>query len=170
MKYLKYILLLILALSYSCERDDICAEATPTTPNASVEFYDVGNPETLKTVPGFYIIGLDRDIPVPGATGTPASAISLPLRTDQESTTFDFYKDIELDDENMIIGGNKDVVTFSYTTEEIYVSRACGFKTIFTNINISVENDLDNWIQTVLFVAENQTIQDESQVHIHIRH
>ena len=166
----KIVLISILSLLLNCERDDICAEATPTTPNALVEFYDVGNPETLKSVTGLYIIGDGVDTPIPDANNVASSSIRIPLRTDQESNTFFFYSDIEFDDDGNIIAGNMDTVVFSYETVEQYVSRACGFKTIFTGFSIDVVDDGDNWIQTTLFVADNQTIENENQAHIHFRH
>jgi len=165
-----YIFLIgFLFLAYSCERDDICAEATPTTPNIGIEFYDNSNPENLKNVPDLLIIGEGQTEPVPGAAINSISSISLPLRTDAEETVFFMYESALINDDGTI-DGNIDKVTFNYTTEEVYVSRACGFKTIFTNLSVTVEVDIDNWIQNISIEAENQTIQDESQAHIFIRH
>lgn len=173
----------LIILLHSCERDDICAESTPTTPNALIEFYDVSNPETLKSVPGLFIVGegmLDSET-VEGANGSSESAVSLPLRTDAGETVFRFYKNGELTDPNDtptdstddVIAGddvNMDIVTISYTTEEVYVSRACGFKTIFTNVSVSVTDDADNWVLTPQIVVENNTIDNENQAHISFRH
>ena len=50
MKKLKFIILFLLVVLISCERDDICAETTPTTPRLLVEFYDVNEQEDLKPV------------------------------------------------------------------------------------------------------------------------
>jgi len=166
-----------LVLLTNCERDDICAEATPTTPNIGIEFYDNSNPENLKNVPDLLIIGEGQTEPVAGAAINSISSISLPLRTDAEETVFFMYESTFINDANTpddttddFVDGNIDKVTFNYTTEEVYVSRACGFKTIFTNLTVTVEVDTDNWIQNISIEAENQTIQDESQAHIFIRH
>ena len=52
MKKIVFITLsLLLAVSFwNCEKDDICAEGTPTTPRVIIEFYDAANPTVLKNV------------------------------------------------------------------------------------------------------------------------
>ena len=49
----KYIIGCILSLIgiitlQNCERDDICAEGTTTTPRLLIEFYDASNPDDFK--------------------------------------------------------------------------------------------------------------------------
>ena len=53
------IFVLSLLVIYSCERDDICAEATPTTPQLILRFYDVAEQETTKSVNSLFAFGLD---------------------------------------------------------------------------------------------------------------
>lgn len=51
MKYFKVLIipiLLIAMLSISCERDDICPDATPTTPRLIIDLLDALNPGTKK--------------------------------------------------------------------------------------------------------------------------
>ncbi|NNF35371.1 MAG: hypothetical protein HKN68_14770, partial [Saprospiraceae bacterium] len=74
------------------------------------------------------------------------------------------------DESDDIIGGNPDTITITYDPDEIYVSRACGFKTIFRNFSITLIDDGDNWIQTFANVSENLTIENEEQAHINITH
>ena len=50
-KYSILILVSLFAFSFwNCEKDDICAETTPTTPRVVIEFYDAANPTVLKSV------------------------------------------------------------------------------------------------------------------------
>ncbi len=161
----------------ACERDDICAESTPTTPNAIITFYDVANNETLKSVTGLRIIGDGQEDALPTVNVVTTDSIAIPLRTNMNSTIYTFHKNYTIDDNGTpddptddVIGGNPDIVTITYAPEEIYVSRACGFKTIFRNFTIEVEDDGDNWIQTILRVVDNITIENENQAHINIRH
>jgi len=50
-KLFKITLLLIFTSSFSsCEKNDICAEETPTTPRLIIEFYDSINTSVLKNV------------------------------------------------------------------------------------------------------------------------
>lgn len=159
----------LLFLVTSCERDDICAESTATTPNAIIEFYDIANQETLKAVTSLYAIGEGQSDPLSDVNGVSTSSIAIPLRTDANSTTYTFYKDYDVDDMG-VISGNPDIITITYEPDEIYVSRACGFKTIFRNFTITVEDDGDNWILSLENLTENLTIEDENQAHIAITH
>ena len=55
-------LLLLLGLTFSlssCEKDDICAESTPTTPKVVIEFYDAANPTTAKNVSNLVVTSPD---------------------------------------------------------------------------------------------------------------
>ena len=68
MKKIK-ILLLVFALGFiSCERDDICAESTATTPQLIIEFYDASNPDDLKSVPRLTVYGEGLPNPNPPET------------------------------------------------------------------------------------------------------
>lgn len=173
---LSLITICFIALS-SCERDDICSATTPTTPNAIITFYDVSNISTLKSVTGLRIIGEGQVDALSTVNVVTTDSIAIPLRTTMNSTKYTFHKDYTYDDNGTpedtsddVIGGNPDIVTFNYALDEIYVSRSCGYKTIFRNFTIEVEDDGDNWIQTLLNVTDNITIENESQAHINIRH
>ena len=64
---------------------------------------------------------------------------------------------------------NIDVLQFSYTTSDIFVSRACGFKRIFnltnTNTNLII-SDKDNWMTSSVITQPN--IETENETHIKI--
>jgi hypothetical protein len=64
---------------------------------------------------------------------------------------------------------NIDILTFNYQRVDEYVSRACGYKTLFTlnSTNpITVTPDSDNWIQSV--VVSQPNIENENETHIKI--
>ena len=65
---------------------------------------------------------------------------------------------------------SEDIITITYTTKQVYVSRACGFKTVFKNVALTVENDGDNWIQFIQSVNDNQTIENENAPNYNIYH
>jgi len=176
-KYALSFFTICLICLFSCERDDICSAVTPTTPNAIITFYDVSNIETLKSVTGLRIIGDGQEEALPTVNIVTTDSIAIPLRTNMNSSIYTFHKDYTLDDNGTpddssddVIGGNPDTVTITYAPDEIYVTRACGYKTIFRNFSIEVEDDGDNWIQTILNVTDNITIENENQAHINIRH
>ncbi|MEH6537505.1 MAG: DUF6452 family protein [Psychroserpens sp.] len=169
-------LALITIIALSCERDDICAEDTATTPHLIIRFYDINNQDELKQVRQLEIIGLDDDdmpfstTPILNRTNT--DSIALPLRFADEGvetkTRFQLVKDADfadnMDDSN---DSNIDIIEVKYTPEFIYVSRACGYKSIFnlgTTGGLTQEIDADNWIISTEILNEN--IENENAAHI----
>lgn len=150
----------------SCEKDDICAEDTITTPRLVIEFYDATDTATLKNVTNLGIIA-------PGFTNGYAfnsvSQITIPLRTDQDITTLQFIENGS-DDDNT--NDNIDEITFNYTRQDIYISRACGYKTNFTlddTNGVVVTTDSDNWISTTVSPSIQQpNINNEDEIHVKI--
>ena len=101
----------------------------------------------------------------------------LPLKTTETSTQFKLHQEYAYDNNGTpddtsddIISGNEDIITIAYATEEIYVSRACGFKTAFKNVTVNVEDDGDKWIQIIQSVNDNQSVEDETAAHFKIFH
>ena len=166
MKKIIALLLLITALN-SCERDDICAESTPTTPHLVIRFYDIDDQDENLNVVNLQIQGVDNDEVYQSATST--DSIAIPLKTDDVNTRFSLYKNYEEDDDGNIIGGNEDFLTITYNPTEVYVSRACGYKTIFENVEIEIETDDDNWMELRLY-DNPLTIDNETEAHVQIFH
>lgn len=156
---------------WSCEKDDICPEGTPTTPSIVVEFYNKDNRSQLRNVFNLRVQAENMEGPLPAGNENNlfnGSTIDLPLRTDADVTTY-------LLTYNFTATGspaNTDKITFNYTRNELYVSRACGYKTLFylneSPANGAVLEDTgDNlWIAEV--VIEKPNIEDENETHIRI--
>jgi len=181
MKKISLLLILIacigIGINLSCEADDICPESTPTTPSLIIEAYDTVNTENKKNISNLLVAGVDNDYVLPGYGIVSASKIVLPLKTDANTTQFVFIKDAAVnnngtpdDTSDDTITGNQDVISINYTREEVYVSRACGYKTIYKNVTVTIEPDADNWIKSVIPVNENQTVEDETETHFNIYH
>ncbi len=166
MKKLIALLLLIAALN-SCERDDICAESTPTTPHLVIEFYDITEQTETKRVIDLQIQGVDNDEVYQYAEST--DIITLPLKTNDVVTKFKLHKEYEEDADGNVIGGNEDIIIITYSPKEVYVSRACGYKTIFENVQIAPETDGDDWIELIQ-VEEPLIVENESETHVQIFH
>jgi len=161
----------------SCEKDDICAEGTITTPRLVIEFYDATDTSTLKNVTNLRVEEAGTGIGVVFNTSlatdnearylTNASKIEIPLKTFDDVSQFDFKFDY-----GNSTNENNDVITFNYTREDIYISRACGYKTNFTldaTNGIQVTNDGSNWISsTVQPTIEQAIITNENEVHVKI--
>lgn len=156
---------------YTCERDDICPEDVSTTPRLIVEFYDLLSQEDIKTVTNLYVQGIGNDEPLSTFLGTSdVSQVELPLKTNDNSTQFRFIKDYAIDDDGNQTG-NEDIITINYSTENVYVSRACGYKTTYKAINIQFDaDDTDRWIALVQPINDNQSIEDETTTHFNFFH
>lgn len=152
-------------LLWNCEKDDIC-NGTPTTPQLIIEFYDVTNPSAKKTIASLEIVEENR-------TDTllfqGKNAIKLPLRTNAEKTSFLLTFNF-LNPNGVILNSDIDKLEFNYTTEDFYVSRACGYKTLFTlnSSNGVIDTSYDNtsWIQDIQVLQTN--IINENETHIKI--
>ena len=162
---MKKIFLLLLASFFlsGCEKDDICDETTPTTPKVVIEFYDIANPTVLKNVVNLGVIA-------PGFTNgfgfANASSIKVPLKTFQDSSVLYFIQNGSAEPTS---DDNQDEVTFNYTRKTEYVSRACGYKTLYTldaTNPVTVTPDANNWIQNVIVSQPN--IENENETHVKI--
>jgi hypothetical protein len=120
------VLLVLTTYLLSCEKDDICADGTPTTPGLVVEFYMKGEGTDIpKGASNFkyWVPGFEETL----GTESEVNKITLPLRTDQDEITWALQY-------NEGTKSNTDLLTIKYTRKNIYVSRACGYKTTFTLI------------------------------------
>ena len=165
MKKIVFITLsLLLALSFwNCEKDDICASGTPVTPRVIIEFYDAANPTVLKNVTNLGVIAPTFS---EGKAFNNVSKIEVPLRTTADVTTLNF---IQNGSDTNTTNDNVDEITFNYQRVDEYISRACGFKTLFylndTN-PIELTVDGNNWIQSIEVLQPN--IETENEVHVKI--
>ena len=64
--------------------------------------------------------------------------------------------------------GNIDVVITNYESENIYVSRACGYKQIFNNLGIDLEPDPSNWVINSEILST--TVKNKNEAHVKIFH
>jgi hypothetical protein len=161
-----YLLLLIAFTFSSCEKDDICDAATSTTPRLIIQFYDFSNPTVLKPVTNLGIIA-------PGFTTgigfTAVSKIEVPLKTTENSTTFNF---VQNGSDTNTTNDNTDVIQINYSRNNVFVSRACGYKTVFTlnSPNGIVKTDAATpdgfWIQNIVVTTTN--IETENETHVKI--
>jgi hypothetical protein len=167
------LLLLISCFSFSsCEKDDICDANTVTTPRLVITFYDINNSSVEKSVTNLKIIadGMEDGITYNGSTLFNGSTVSIPLKTDAETTTFHFI--LNYGSTNTSAPANEDIIQFNYNTKNIFVSRACGFKTNFTLDPITpfIQTDAATpdllWMEYV--TVKKNSIENENETHLEV--
>jgi len=161
-----FLILLVLSVTFSsCEKDDICDAATETTPKLIIEFYDILNPTVLKKVTNLAV----KEV---GSTSVinfnSESEIQLPLKTNEDITKYSLIlnsTDVTID--------NEDFLQFNYTRQNIFVSRACGYKTIFTldpttpYIKTETSTPDGYWIRNITVETSNITTENETHIKIY---
>ncbi len=171
------IIILMIGITASCERDDLCPASTPTTPSLIIDAFDINNQDNKKNIFGLVVAGTGNDNVLPGFAIVTTDNITLPLKTHEGSTQYVFINEATVNDNGTpddttddFYDGNQDKITISYAREEVYVSRACGYKTVFKNVSISIEDDGDNWIQLIQPLNNNQSVEDETTAHFNLFH
>ncbi len=166
---MKRILLLfigLLSITFSsCEKDDICEATTATTPKLIIEFYDILNPTVKKNVTNLAVKEINTTT---GLVFTGTNKIQIPLRTSQDLTKYSFI--LNSTDPAIV---NEDFLQFNYSRQNLFVSRACGFKTNFTldstTAFIKIDTSIPDgyWIQNVIINTSNITTENETHVKIY---
>tara|TARA_R110002020_G_scaffold4110_1_gene18098 strand:- start:6025 stop:6528 length:504 start_codon:yes stop_codon:yes gene_type:complete len=157
------ILFLVISMVAGCTRDDICDPLTAVTPLLIITFKDNANPLQGKSVTNLVIRKNNSDSTFVFRTSEATDSIAIPLDTELDSTQLIFT----LNDDDDETTTNADNLLFTYQREELYVNRACGFKTIYSNFAAEVEDDSDNWITS--FQVLQTEITDEIEAHLSIR-
>lgn len=145
---------------FNCEKDDICEEGTPTTPRMIIEFYDNNNPTNKKTVTDLKITaeGLSSSLEF-----NTVSKVELPLKVNENTLNYSFI----LNSKSTTLA-LEDKIDINYTRKDVYISRACGYKTVFTlnSPNGMTINTPKNWIQEI--AVQKTTIENENEIHVKI--
>jgi len=148
-KYIITIMFSIFAI-ISCEKDDICIENT--TPNLIIRFYDNDNQTETKQIVLDSVWANNKENIYKNET---LDSIILPLDLSQNNTLFKFSSN-----------SSEDEINFTYDRNDIFVSRSCGYKTIFENLQI--ESNSSNWIKNISI--NNTIIENDTAAHITIFH
>ncbi len=169
------LLLFVLSFAFSfsgCEKDDICDANTITTPRLVITFYYSDNASVEKNVTNLSIFGdeMEEAVSYNGSTLINGSTVSIPLKVNTETTTFHFF--LNYGSTNTAAPQNEDILKFNYSTQNIFVSRACGFK---TNYTLDPTNPFEHtdaatpdqkWIKVVN--VSNSIIANENETHLEI--
>jgi len=166
-----------LLLVISCEKDDICTTPNADTANLVINFYDQLDQTTAKAVTNLLVVGVNDSGGDELSYGTVSTreSITIPLRILENNTSYRLIKDYAINDSGTpndttddFETGNEDVIVINYVNEELFISKACGFKNIFNDVNFGFTADADNWILNTTVI--NNKIETEDNAHIHIFH
>ena len=159
-----FLLIFISVLTiFSCRKDDICTEGG--TPKLIISFYDFNVP--VNNIYGFSFAPVLKNVDTLTVVALPVldtiiykkalDHIGLPLNTAADNSQFILIKD-----------NNPDTLNFSYTRENVFVSKSCGYKTIFHQLNLDLQQDSDNWIKRI--EINNNEIKTDTITHVKIYH
>ncbi|TBX67569.1 hypothetical protein EZL74_09880 [Flavobacterium silvisoli] len=163
----KILLVLLIAFSFSaCEKDDICTEET--TPRLILEFYDISNPANTKNVVSLKVKGSGAFDDLDLGVFSGESKIKLPLNPTATTTKYSLI----LNSANTTLA-NEDFIEFNYTTQTVYVSRACGYKTTYqlNNQDGVVQSNAASpdvpWIQNLTIQTNSITTENETHIKVY---
>ena len=154
------LIIVLLNLMTQCEKDDICLIDTQGTPRIILRLFDKENVENYKSAVDITVIGLNKEYPLKTLN---SDSIAIPLRSNYAYTRYIFSKNIGDTIYN-------DTIQFNYQREDIYINRACGFKSEFLIDSNSIEiiSGNLNWINN--FKILNKKVSNETKAHVAIYH
>ena len=158
---LKTSLFAIIFIMISCEKDDICIESEIGTPRIILSFYDKTNKTLKKPVENLLIKGIEREDTLDIFSG---DSIAIPLRNNSNFSKYEFI--LNSGGEN----SNNDTIQFEYSRYDLYINRACGFKSnyVLNDPPAKLFNIDSPWIEQILKLKD--TILNENNAHLAIYH
>ena len=157
------LLLLTTAFFWGCTRDDICPDDTQTTPLLVIKFMDISNPSQVKAVENLRIT-LANTSQTEVVIVRTDTLFKIPLNPVVTSVDYNFTKGYESTEPNT------DAFNITYQRGvDIYINRACGFRTSFTDIDPTIQPEGSaNWMLSSSI--NNTTVENEDITHITIFH
>ena len=145
----------------SCEKDDICIEDEIGTPRIILSFYDKIDKNLRKPVENLLIKGLEKEDTLDIFSG---DSIAIPLKNDSNLSKYEFI--INAGEEK----SNNDTIHILYSRYDLYINRACGFKSnfILNNPPTLIFNDHNPWIDEIIKLKD--TVLNENHSHLAIYH
>lgn len=162
MRKIWFVGLLALGLS-ACEKDDICAGGESVTPNVVINLFDRLNTELLK--PAVKIAAIADGFNDTLFFNT-SSQIGLPLQINTTETVWDLVLYIPTTNNDTLF--RKDQLMFTYAPEALYVSKACGYKTIFHDFNAVKTSSASSttWIQSIYGLTNELSNTDNAHIQL----
>ena len=171
-------LIIIAIASLGCQRDDICPATEDTTPLLIIRFYDINEPDELLAPQNLGIRAegneeyvsirnqSDREEVITFERFT-GDSLAIPLKTNEDSTTFEFILNNNSENQEPSDLKNTDVVQFTYSRAEEYINRACAYKVNYIGLKSNLQAGEDGaWIQEIQ--VDRTNIEDQNEAHVSI--
>ena len=158
-----------LTLILACEKDDICIDEI--TPYFIIRFYDADDPEFNKSVIDVKVQleGIDGLYEDDGLTIKAfTDSIAIPVKVTEDITKFKLT--VLKSDENDNLVENEDILNVTYTRENVFVSRSCGYKTLYYGVIVQLQEDENNWIKLIEPTEDPLNIVNQDSAHVKIFH
>lgn len=149
-----WLFFLLLFLNSSCEPDDVCSEANPSTPHLVFRLYDSSQPNEFKAIDTLRIMSLGDQAPLEFIN---TDSIVFPLQVNANKINADLT----------ISNGITDRIEIDYLMTDVYLNRACGFKSTFKILSVEFDQPA-NWINSIEILT-NEVIID-TLAHVKIYH
>tara|TARA_B100000809_G_C15060710_1_gene502276 strand:- start:278 stop:763 length:486 start_codon:yes stop_codon:yes gene_type:complete len=161
MRKIVLFILLSIGLFSACEKDDFCIK-NPITPNLVLRFYDANDRETIKPVKRLSIWVALKDT-IAAYKSINIDSVAIPLNSIDSKTIYHLKMN---NVDGSIVNNQTATFTITYTAQEEYVSRSCGFKILFNDVTFESDN---TWITD--FTPETLTkIDNQNEAHVQIFH
>ncbi len=155
MRKIIFLLGFVLLINTSCEKDDFCTQ-NPVTPRLIIRFYDDTNRETTKRVQNLVINSEANSDTIARYNGVSTDSIVIPLNPNALETIYNFSKD-----------GVVNQFSINYDIQEEYVSRSCGYKIVYTNLEFS--SPTNTWF-TDFTPKTLLNLNDQTTAHVQVFH
>jgi hypothetical protein len=155
----KYILLLFICFVglSSCEKDDFCVQ-NPVTPRLILSFYDKDDTSLKKKALRFSMIAQGKTDSL--FTSITTDSIAIPLNSLANETIYTLKMN---DVDNIAVNNKIATLTIKHNSEDDYVSRSCGYRIVFKDINITHTSWIDN-----LSTSTITNINDQTKAHVQV--
>ena len=155
----KYILLLFICFVglSSCEKDDFCVQ-NPVTPRLILSFYDKDDTSLKKKALRFSMIAQGKTDSL--FTSITTDSIAIPLNSLANETIYTLKMN---DVDNIAVNNKIATLTIKHNSEDDYVSRSCGYRIVFKDINLTHTSWIDN-----LSTSTITNINDQTKAHVQV--
>ncbi|PKH52278.1 hypothetical protein CXF68_16955 [Tenacibaculum sp. Bg11-29] len=141
----------------SCEKDDFCVQ-NPVTPRLILSFYDKDDTSLKKKAQRFSMIAQGKTDSLFKSITT--DSIAIPLNSLANETIYTLKMN---DVDNIAVNNKIATLTIKHNSEDDYVSRSCGYRIVFKDINLTHTSWIDN-----LSTSTITNINDQTKAHVQV--